>query len=301
MTEKKKQRERAHFRHLQEFGGLEMLHAHYKQQRFSRHSHENFCIGVIEEGAQRFYRTGGEHVAPKGDIILVNADEVHTGHSAAAGGWSYRAIYPSPDLLLSLSRDLQRPQGAIPWFPAAVVHDPGLSEQLRLTFTLLAQSGNTLLKETLLFSSLAWLMTRHGKSRVSGRDLPDAASHIAGAKALIDACPEQDLSLIELADIATLSPWHFLRQFKKMTGMTPHAYLTQARLRKAKSLLLAGYGILTVSSLCGFSDQSHFSRHFKKAQGITPGEFIRSLRDHAGVNKTITPPEAHVIAIPEIR
>lgn len=282
MTEKKKEREQARFRHLQAFGGLEMLQARYKRQRFSRHSHENFCIGVIEEGAQRFYRTGGEHVAPKGDIILVNADEVHTGHSAVAGGWSYRAIYPNPDLLLSLSRDFQQPQGAIPWFPDAVVHDPGLSEQLRLTFTLLTQEGNALLKETLLFSSLAWLMIRYGKSRISARELADSGNHIANVKALMDACPEQNFSLIELAAIATLSPWHFLRQFKKMTGMTPHAYLTQARLRKAKSLLLAGQGISAASSLCGFSDQSHFNRHFKKAQGITPGEFIRSLHFPVG-------------------
>ncbi|QTF07713.1 AraC family transcriptional regulator [Brenneria izadpanahii] len=272
-----KEKEQAHFRHFKEFGGLEMLQAHYKQQRFSRHAHENFCIGVIEEGAQRFYRTGGDHVAPKGDIILVNADEIHTGHSAVAGGWSYRAIYPTLDLLRSLSRDLQQSQGAIPWFPDAVVHDPGLSEQLLLTFTLLTQEGNSLLKETLLFSSLAWLIMRYGKSRVFERDLPDSANHIANVKALIDACPEQDVSLIELANIATLSPWHFLRQFKKTVGMTPHAYLVHARLRKAKSLLLAGHSILTVSSLCGFSDQSHFNRHFKKALGITPGEFIRSL------------------------
>ncbi|QKO14677.1 hypothetical protein HAT91_03061 [Dickeya solani] len=117
-------REEVQFHHLQDLGGLEMLQARYHHQRFSRHSHENFCIGVIEEGAQRFYRTGGEHVAPTGDIILVNADEIHTGHSAVASGWSYRAIYPSPDLLCHLSRDLRVPQGATPWFPDAVVHDP---------------------------------------------------------------------------------------------------------------------------------------------------------------------------------
>ncbi len=73
-------REQVDYLHLEELGGLEMLKASYFQQEFSRHVHEGFCIGVIEEGAQRFYRTGGNHVAPQGDIILVNADEVHTAH-----------------------------------------------------------------------------------------------------------------------------------------------------------------------------------------------------------------------------
>lgn len=53
-------REQVDYLHLEELGGLEMLKASYFQQEFSRHAHEGFCIGVIEEGAQRFYRTGGE-------------------------------------------------------------------------------------------------------------------------------------------------------------------------------------------------------------------------------------------------
>lgn len=81
----RKSREQVNYLHLEELGGLEMLKASYFQQEFSRHVHEGFCIGVIEEGAQRFYRTGGEHVAPKGDIILVNADEVHTWRRFKAG------------------------------------------------------------------------------------------------------------------------------------------------------------------------------------------------------------------------
>ncbi|MEI7063237.1 AraC family transcriptional regulator [Dickeya chrysanthemi] len=271
-------REKVQFHHLKELGGLEMLQARYHRQRFSRHSHENFCIGVIEEGAQRFYRTGGEHVAPSGDIILVNADEIHTGHAAVASGWSYRAIYPSPDLLCHLSRDLRVPQGAIPWFPDAVVHDPGLSAQFRLAFTLLPQAGNSLLKETLLFSSLSWLMMRYSKTRADGRALPQATPAILRAKCWLDDAPEQDTSLLQLAEITGLSPWHFLRQFKSVVGMTPHAYLIQARLRQARSLLITGISLSDTASQCGFSDQSHFNRHFKRAMGITPGEFVRTLK-----------------------
>ncbi|MBO8135215.1 MULTISPECIES: AraC family transcriptional regulator [Dickeya] len=271
-------REEVQFHHLKDLGGLEMLQARYHHQRFSRHSHENFCIGVIEEGAQRFYRTGGEHVAPTGDIILVNADEIHTGHAEVASGWSYRAIYPSPDLLCHLSRDLRVPQGATPWFPDAVLHDPGLSAQLRLAFTLLPQEGNSLLKETLLFSSLSWLMMRYSKTRSDGRTLPSASLSILRAKAWLDECPEQDISLLQLAEAAGLSPWHFLRQFKALLGMTPHAYLVQARLRQARSLLIKGVSLSDTASQCGFSDQSHFNRHFKRAMGITPGEFVRTLK-----------------------
>lgn len=93
------------YKHLQELGGLELLTASYHQKQFSKHVHEGYCIGVIEEGAQAFFRTGKLHIAPKGDIILVNADEIHTGASAVESGWSYRAIYPTPEMLNEVSRD----------------------------------------------------------------------------------------------------------------------------------------------------------------------------------------------------
>ncbi len=277
MTDKAKTRERTRYQRLDMLGGLDMLEARYHQQRFSRHVHETFCIGVIEEGAQRFYRSGAEHVAPKGDIILVNADDVHTGSSEMEGGWAYRAIYPHPDLFFALSRDMQSAAGTIPWFPDAVLHDPGLAQQLRMTFDLLVRQGDTLLKETLLLSSLTWLRLRHGKTRRPPRTVPCATTQIANVRQRMDSSPEQDFSLVELADMAGLSPWHFLRQFKAVAGIPPHVYLVQARLRKAKDMLLHGSPIAAVSMACGFTDQSHFSRHFKKSLGVTPGEFVRGI------------------------
>ncbi|CDL85901.1 AraC family transcriptional regulator [Xenorhabdus cabanillasii] len=278
MWQQENVKEKIQFFHLKEFDGLEMLKASYHKQIFSRHVHETFCIGVIEEGAQRFYRTGAEHIALKGDIILVNSDEIHTGSAAVATGWSYQAIYPSPELLRSLSRDLKYADGSIPWFPSAVVHDPGLSEQLRLMFNLLSQKDNTLFKETLLLSSLSWLMMKHGKTRITAQKLPSAEKQILLAKEYIDAHAETDVSLNQLAGMVQLSPWHFLRQFKEIIGVTPHVYLVFARLRMARKLLLDGHSILNVAIRCGFADQSHFNRHFKNALGITPGMFVRSLQ-----------------------
>ncbi|MGD1824887.1 AraC-type DNA-binding domain and AraC-containing protein [Chromobacterium violaceum] len=269
--------EQASFYHLEAFDGLEMLDAKYHRHRFSRHAHENFCVGVIEEGVQRIQFNGRDRLVPKGDIFLVNADEVHAGSAGVASGWSYRAIYPSPDMLRSLSRDLVRPQGSVPWFPEAMIHDPGLAEQLRLVFTLLAEDGNALLKETLLLSSLAWLMARHGRSRFEPALPAEADRLILRAKDYMDSFPERDVSLAELAALAELSPWHFLRRFRQRVGVPPHAYLVQARLRKARQLLLAGCPIPEAASACGFSDQSHFHRHFKRALGITPGQFAQRL------------------------
>lgn len=268
--------ESANYFHLEELNGLEMIKARYQQQKFSRHSHEGFCIGVIEEGAQQFFRTGENHYAPKGDIILVNADEIHTGSSAMENGWSYQAIYPTPEIFALLTKDLKTEnQGLVPWFPVAVVQDAGLSAQLRLLFNLLPKPGNTLFKETLLLSSLSWLILRYNCTKVELTEITPAKQRIIQICDLIMNTCEQEHSLSQLAEISGFSQWHFLRQFKLQTGITPHAFLVQARLHKAKKLLLTGNTPIEVASLCGFSDQSHFTRHFKQALGVTPGNFIR--------------------------
>lgn len=270
--------EQTHFMHVDELGGLEVLQASYLRQTFSRHSHEGYCIGVIDDGAQRFYRTGGEHVAPHGSIILVNADEIHTGSSAADNGWAYQAMYPNPELLVRLSRDLKSCAGGAPYFPQAVVHDVGLAGQLRLAFGMLQSNENRLLKETMLFSALTWLMMRYSKTRVTPATQSRAQSQVALVKALLDEYPEVDVSLLELAERVSLSPYYLLRQFQRVTGLPPHAYQIQARLRKARGLLKQGHGVLESALACGFHDQSHFHRHFRKSIGVTPGDYVNSLR-----------------------
>ncbi|SPL71772.1 AraC family transcriptional regulator [Acinetobacter stercoris] len=269
--------EHVDFLHLQELGGLELLKAHYHQKQFSKHVHEGYCIGVIEDGAQSFYRTGSLHIAPKGDIILVNADEIHTGSSAVETGWKYRAIYPTPEMLRDISQDFFKQKNATPWFQNAVVHDVGLGQQLSLLFDLLEQKNNKLLKESMYLSTIACLLMRYGRAKLYASEFSEAQKKVYVIKDLLLSCPEKDYSLTELAQLVDLSPWHLLRQFKKYMGLPPHAWLVQTRLRKAKELLKNGENIANTAFHCGFSDQSHFNRHFKKAMGVTPAQYIAHL------------------------
>lgn len=270
--------EQANFLHVKELGGLELLKARYHQKQFSKHVHEGYCIGVIEEGAQSFFRTGQLHTAPKGDIILVNADEIHTGSSAVESGWGYRAIYPTPEMLLDISQDFFTLKNSVPWFPTAVVRDLGLAQQLCLLFDLLEQKENTLLKESMYLSTIARLISRYGKAKLTPTELPEAQRKIEVIKDLLSSSPEHDYSLSELAAYVGLSPWHFLREFKKYTGLPPHSWLVQLRLQKARQLLKQGHNIAITAQNSGFSDQSHFNRHFKKAMGVTPSQYMLNFK-----------------------
>ncbi len=268
-------KESAKFQVADELGGIELLDAQYETQNFSRHSHEGYTIGVIERGAQRFYRTGGNHVAPQDSIILVNADEVHTGHSAVEGGWAYKAMYPVPEQFEAISRELGNSGYGTPYFPEAVVHDPELASQFRLVFDTLEKSDNRLLRETLVYASLVKLMARHGKTPPKPVEMSKAQQQLTLVKTFLDDFPQADVSLEELAKLAGISPFHLVRAFQKQFGFPPHAYQIQARLRYARTLLKAGHSISDTAQECGFHDQSHLHRHFKKAMGITPKQYVQ--------------------------
>lgn len=265
--------EKAEFTTADAFDGLEVIDASYQKQNFSKHVHESYTIGLIEHGAQKFYRSGCEHIAPQGSIILVNADDVHNGQSATDGGWKYRAMYPTLQQFEMVTNDLYDWKKHAPYFSQAVLEDERLSSQLKLLFDHIDASSSKLLIETLLYSILMSMVLNHSKHQNLPRELSARKANLMLVKEFLDAYPEQDVTLQRLAEIAGLSRYHFVRQFKKMFELAPHSYQIQARLKKSKQLLKAGFKPADVAIDCGFHDQSHFHRHFKKALGVTPSQY----------------------------
>ncbi|MHC4874398.1 MAG: AraC family transcriptional regulator [Planctomycetota bacterium] len=86
--------------------------------------------------------------------------------------------------------------------------------------------------------------------------------------------PGGNWSIDILAKRAHCSGDHFIRMFKKFTGITPRAYLVQIKAETAKSLLLtSSYSINRISSILGYYDIFHFSKEFSRRVGMSPTGF----------------------------
>jgi AraC-like DNA-binding protein len=106
-----------------------------------------------------------------------------------------------------------------------------------------------------------------------------AEDGIARAVRLIDRDPAAQLAVSELAQEASLSRFHFVRTFTRVIGLTPHRYLTRARLRRAAVQLATGDSrVIDIAFDSGFRDVSNFNHAFRAEFGTTPLEHRARLR-----------------------
>jgi AraC family transcriptional regulator len=89
---------------------------------------------------------------------------------------------------------------------------------------------------------------------------------------------DQDLTLKALAAASYLSPFHFARLFKKLTGTSPHNYLAGIRATRAQLLLSeTDLSVTEIGARVGYLSGSHFTKAFRIATGATPREFRKAL------------------------
>ena len=254
--------------------------ATYIRQRFTRHAHERFAVGVIEAGALGFYYRGESVVAPAGAINLANPDEPHTGHAAAPQGWTYRMFYFDAEHLRDAVVQMADRPCAVPRFAAGVIHDDGLACQIRSLHQALEQNGASRLEMRSRFMAmLVTMIQRHSDAPPYQRPIGREPRAVRRTREYIHAHYSEDVSIDCLASIACLSPYHFMRVFTRNVGLPPHTYLLQTRVRQARAMLQVGQSPAAAAQAAGFFDQSHFTRHFKCLTGMTPGKYRRIVQE----------------------
>ncbi|WP_052378777.1 AraC family transcriptional regulator [Polycyclovorans algicola] len=106
----------------------------------------------------------------------------------------------------------------------------------------------------------------------------------------IDAHLDEPLKLETLAAKAGVSRSHFVRRFRRLTGLTPHRYLTQRRIERARKLLrTTQQHLVDIALEVGFGNQSHFTQVFHSITGMTPSQFRRQAEIARGVSAKAEP------------
>ncbi|HYF75032.1 MAG TPA: AraC family transcriptional regulator [Candidatus Nitrosocosmicus sp.] len=143
------------------------------------------------------------------------------------------------------------------------------------------QAGYQFILESLSGQLVVKLLRIEKEVTDEGKISPKPANH-KGVHKVIEFFREHynsnDYSSEEIARIANLSPYHFIRLFKQETGKTPYEFLTGIKIEKAKNLLKNNEHTITeIGRLCGFTSHSHFTSTFRKKTGVSPKEYQQEI------------------------
>jgi AraC-like DNA-binding protein len=255
------------------FGNAELLRATYRTHRFPPHAHDEFAFGVIERGAQAYLDgRGHREVMREGTICIVNPGQVHEGRPATDEGWDYRMIYIPTASVSTLLNEAGEDLAGTLYFPQTVIDDIQTMRVLHAAHVCSESADATQLEKTSrLTAAVLQLVLRYGQSSLRIPEAMPVPGAVKRAREYIDAHVSENPSLDIIAEVAGMSSFHLLREFKKAIGVAPHSYLVQRRVELAKHLLLKGHPLRQVAMEVGYCDQGHLSREFSRFFGVPPG------------------------------
>lgn len=247
---------------------LECRSTWQSRQPYKMHSHAQLSIGCLEDGGTECHTGENTYLLNAGDVIVIPPERPHSCHPLPGKTRSYHMLY--------LDASWCERQLTLAGFDSE-----------RLNSDIVTYSSKT------LFQQVMQIIRHLHASELAGieRDLQRlfaALCHPRVASATdISACSDatrhvqrrlrgnlQDApSLTLLAQELVLRPETVLRRFRQDTGMTPMAYLNNARVEHAKTLIRQGVTLADTGYTCGFSDQSHFHRTFVNFTAATPGQY----------------------------
>ena len=258
------------------FPGLDCLTATFRTHVYASHTHETYVVGTVDAGCETWNARGARHYAAAGDVLFNLPLDVHDG-APFGDGYSYRMSYPTVAFMQRVASAVSgRPVTATPTFKTAVVRDRAGARLFSGAHAALERGVDPLAGEELLLRAYGRLLVRHADVRPArlGRE----PGPIARVRHAIEERYAESLRLAELSRIAELSTHHLIRAFRSEIGLTPHAYVVDVRVRRARDLLRAGVAPAEVALRVGFADQAHLTRVFKARIGAAPGAYRRALR-----------------------
>ena len=233
-------------------------------------------VAVTESGGAIITSRGIEAEARPDTLFVLNPGEVQSARMGHSQRWVYRSFYFSQSALEETCRGLGLTK--IPFFSSSAIADSGLIAGFRSLHRALERRSDIAEIREWLIQTFAYMFERCSTGVRLIDPGPDDCIRFRKLTAVMRAHRLDDLRLDELAAVADLNVFQLIRLFKRVAGLTPHAYLVQLRLDDARRHLRNGMPIAEAATAAGFYDQSALTNHFRRSYAITPRQYASAMR-----------------------
>jgi len=253
-------------------------HLHWQNQASTGYSLLTVLEGTIE------YNAGGKQNALTRSQSIVLEPNVTISANGKQAELLFLTFSASLVLQCAANMHLIPPNSTVSFTQSHVDQDKKLGALLAEFGVELAgdEPGKEIVMRALVEQVLVHVLRNYSQPRLSDQlelsrvGLVDR--RIRRSVELMHTQLDQDLTLRALAAASYLSPFHFARLFKKLTGATPHNYLAGIRATRAQALLAdTELSVTEVGAQVGYLSASHFTKAFRLATGTTPREFRKGL------------------------
>lgn len=243
--------------------------------------HRTASIAVVTQGTFQYRSRHGSAVLVPGSVLLGNAGACfECGHEHGHGDRCL-AFHVTPAFLEASASAVQSVKRAS-FNSANLPPMPQLLPVLAEAEAARDERDNGAFEELTLrlvgavFSILAG--ARPSVSRTSA----SAEKRITDAVRRIEARADEPIALADLARDAAMSPYHFLRTFRQVVGMTPHQFILQTKLQRAAvRLRRTDDAISAIAFDEGFNDLSTFNRRFRRLMGMNPSDYRARIQNQS--------------------
>ena len=229
-------------------------------------------------GVGTLWYRGAERTAHRGDVVLIPPGEVHTGGMGRETKvLSYLAVHVPADVLALRASANGVGGGRLPDFVSPVIRDPEISAALRRLDRAMRSGRGA--PDDALTTAIDLLVYRHADSAATLATPAREPRLVRVVRDIIEDCyaDRAQTSLRALAQRTGVTPFHLVRVFTRTMGLSPHRFVVQTRVRRARELLASGIPSSFVAAMTGFVDQSHLTTQFKRYVGTTPVSYQRCV------------------------
>ncbi|UTJ06220.1 AraC family transcriptional regulator [Arcobacter roscoffensis] len=249
---------------------------HFKNITMNKHFHEEYTISLVYEGVHTFITEKGTLNARANSLQIINPFEYHSTQKST---WSHLNIMIPKAIFEQTAKNILQKE-----IDFSITLENIISDEVSISLfkdlyeSLENENVNEILIDSNLINFVENLLEFHSlikEENIKATNLNKDKIE-KSLKYIEKNIYRQDLNLEDIASHINLSKYHFLREFKKKTGLTVNQFIQVKKVVKIRELQKQNLPLSHIAYECGFTDQSHMIKVFKKHVGYTPSKVKNS-------------------------